>query len=74
MSESLYVRDVLAVTVKFMLENLDCPSCGLVLCKHKAKPLVEDSTKQRTLKRAHAARQIAVETGDQADEQVYASQ
>ena len=46
--------------------QLDC--CGLVLRKHKAKPLVEDLAKCRTLKRACAAGQIAVETVDQTDE------
>ena len=43
------------------VRKLDCPSCGLVLCKRKAKPLVEDLAKRRTLKRACATRQIAVE-------------
>ena len=47
---------------------LDCLSYGLVLRQRKAKPLVEDLAKRRTLKRVCAARQIAVETVDQADD------
>ena len=50
------------------VRKLDCPSFGLVLHKREAKPLVEDLAKRRTLKRACAAREIAVETVDQTDE------
>ena len=35
------------------VRKLDCPSCGLVLRKLKAKPLVEDLAKRRTLERVY---------------------